>query len=65
LIGSQSIEPLISMDKNFVRADILILMYESSLDKKVNMASIGLHMLVIDDIFFSYIYTNLDRLLNR
>jgi hypothetical protein len=57
LIGSQSIEPLISMDKNFVRVDILIPMYESSLDKKLNMASIGLRMLVIDDTFFSYIHT--------
>ena len=60
MIGSQSIEPLISMDKNFVRVDILIPIlipvYESSLDKKLNMASIGLLMLVIDDTFFSYIH---------
>ena len=55
-IGSQSIESsLMSMDKNFVRVDILIPVYESSLDKKLSMASIRPDMLVIDDMFFSYI----------
>ena len=35
--------------------DVLIPVYESSLDKKLSMASIRPHMLVIDDMFFSYI----------
>ena len=38
-IGSQSIDPLISMDKNFVRVDILIPVYESSLDRKLWLVS--------------------------
>jgi hypothetical protein len=40
------------MDKNFVRVDILIPVYESSLDKTLGMASIRPDMLVIDQIFF-------------
>jgi hypothetical protein len=65
-IGSQLIEPLISMDKNFVRVDILIPVNESSFDKKLNMASIRLHMPLIDDMIYSFHISirNLDRLPN-